>query len=137
MGSLERRIEDLEGRIKPPEAQAYNPEREAIIAELERLEQRDGPLRQRAEREAEEGDPRRLHALQNSRSTYGSAERAGRGPLRALRAARRAATDPMPGPDPIAALDGRQAGGKAPSKGIRCPKTVGGMGRRNGWLSTR
>ena len=28
-----------------------------------------------------------------------------------------AATDPMPGPNPIAALDGRQAGGKAPSKG--------------------
>ena len=64
MGSLERRIENLEGRLKPQETQAYNPEREALIAELEHLEQRDGPLRQRAEREAAAGDFRRLLALE-------------------------------------------------------------------------
>jgi hypothetical protein len=64
VGSLKRRIEDLEGRIGAPQSAAYNPEREAIIAELRQLEAERGPLRQIAEREAEEGDPRRLRALE-------------------------------------------------------------------------
>ena len=69
--SLERRIQDLEGRIKPPgeASAAYNPEREAIIAELRQLEEKDGPLWERAEREAAAGDTRRLHALENLERT--------------------------------------------------------------------
>jgi hypothetical protein len=67
---LERRIEDLEGRIMPPRTAAYNPEREAIIAELRQLEAERGPLRQIAEREAEEGDPRRLRALEELEAAH-------------------------------------------------------------------
>jgi hypothetical protein len=50
--------------MKPATSKEWNPQREAIIAELEELEAKHGPLRERAEREAAEGDPRRLHALQ-------------------------------------------------------------------------
>jgi hypothetical protein len=69
MGNLENRLSRLEGRIQPLEAaqrsgEAQQLEREAIIAELERLERERGPLREVAEREAEAGFPQRLRALQ-------------------------------------------------------------------------
>jgi anti-sigma factor RsiW len=63
VGSLDGRISKLEKLSSDRATSAWDPEREAIIAELEHLEERNGPLRERAEREAEEGFPQRLHAL--------------------------------------------------------------------------
>jgi hypothetical protein len=65
VGSLSGRISKLEAHMKPATSKEWNPQREAIIAELEVLEARDGPLRERAEREAAEGRPERLRALED------------------------------------------------------------------------
>lgn len=64
MGSLESRIGRLEERIGPTPGRnpAQELEREAIVAELKRLR---GALRERAEREAAEGHPQRLVALED------------------------------------------------------------------------
>ncbi len=68
MGSLNGRIGKLEGLVGRPEEAAYNAEREAIIAELEELEEkrrkrlREETPEERAEREAREHDPNRLAA---------------------------------------------------------------------------
>jgi len=66
VGSLEKRLEALEGRFDP--THGWNPaqelEREAIIAELKRLEEEREPLRERAKCEAEEGQPQRLRAIE-------------------------------------------------------------------------
>jgi hypothetical protein len=64
VGSLERRIQQLEEHSKPTISKEWNPQSEAIIAELEELEAKHGPLRERAEREAAEGDRRRLNSLE-------------------------------------------------------------------------
>jgi hypothetical protein len=47
VGSLNGRISKLEAHMKPATSKEWNPQREAIIAELEELEARDGPLRER------------------------------------------------------------------------------------------
>jgi hypothetical protein len=62
MGSLEKRLETLEGRIAPTPRRtaAEELEREARIAELGAGY---GTIREVAEREAEEGFPERLRAL--------------------------------------------------------------------------
>ena len=65
MGSIDRRIQRLEEHMKPTTSKEWNPQREAIIAELKELEARHGSLRERAEREAAEGDRRRLNALED------------------------------------------------------------------------
>ena len=66
MGSLESRLGRLEGRVGPTPRRdpAQELEREAIIAELKQLEEMKGPLRERAEREAAEGYPQRLRAIE-------------------------------------------------------------------------
>jgi hypothetical protein len=63
MGSLEKRLETLEGHVgpKPRRSPAEELEREARIAELRRLH---GTIREVAQREAEEGYPQRMRALQ-------------------------------------------------------------------------
>jgi hypothetical protein len=64
VGSIERRIEALEGlylRPTPRRSPAEELEREARIAELKHLYR---TTREVAEREAEEGSPQRLRALQ-------------------------------------------------------------------------
>jgi hypothetical protein len=63
MGNLENRLSRLEGRIRPSpqRSPAEELEREARIAELGYLY---GTVREVAEREAEEGFPQRLRALQ-------------------------------------------------------------------------
>jgi hypothetical protein len=65
MGSLEKRLVTLEGRVgpKPQRSPAQELERETIMAELRLLEERHGTIREVAEREAEEGFPQRLRAL--------------------------------------------------------------------------
>jgi hypothetical protein len=65
MGSLEKRIGSLEGRIgpKPPRSPWQKLEREAIIAKLRRFEETHGPIREVAEREAAAGYPQKLRAL--------------------------------------------------------------------------
>jgi hypothetical protein len=65
VGSLNGRISKLEAHMKPATSKEWNPQREAIIAELKELEARHGSLRERAEREAAEGDRRRLNALED------------------------------------------------------------------------
>ncbi len=66
MGNLENRLSRLEGRIRPSpqRSPAEELEREARIAELRLLEERHWTIREVAEREAEEGFPQRLRALQ-------------------------------------------------------------------------
>ena len=66
MGSLESRIGRLEERIGPTDGRSPTQEleREAIIAELKQLDEMKGSLRERAEREAEEGHPQRLRAIE-------------------------------------------------------------------------
>jgi hypothetical protein len=65
VSTLDGRISKLEGRIKPATSHTtWSPEREALIAELKHLEERGGPLWEKARREADEGDARRLHALE-------------------------------------------------------------------------
>jgi hypothetical protein len=65
LGSIDRRIQLLEEHMKSTTSKEWNPQRDAIIAELEELEANHGPLRERAEREAAEGRPERLRALED------------------------------------------------------------------------
>jgi hypothetical protein len=67
MRSIDCRIQRLEEHMKPAKltSKEWNSQREAIIAELKELEARHGSLQERAEREAAEGDRRRLNALED------------------------------------------------------------------------
>ncbi len=64
---MKGRISKLEGLLGPATPTKPSPEKEAIIAELRQVEQGEGPVWEKARREAREGRPQRLYALEDLR----------------------------------------------------------------------